>query len=179
MFHMNLPALHDSINISSQYCFGYWEVIFFLADDLPLEISIEKSWKELLIFIFIYMEKHHFEHSVCLTKTFFTSLSWDSPSKEMCSLTIFCGGEKGITQISSLLLTSHYLIQNISSWGKWLITEISGKQENTGNFICLCFLDSSLKQTFPLLVPWRFSYPKARLHSKTKDGWELQRRLNM
>lgn len=88
-FKYALKAMHlfcGFWSISNQHWFDYWKVIFFLPNDLPLGMGIEKSWKELLIFI--YVGKHHFEHSVCLTKSFFTFLSWDSPSKEMCSLTI-------------------------------------------------------------------------------------------
>lgn len=43
MLHMNLPLPYNSIKVTNQYYLGYWKVVFFQADDLPLGMSIEKK----------------------------------------------------------------------------------------------------------------------------------------
>lgn len=121
--------------------------------------------------LYSYVGKYHFEHSVCLTKSFFTFLlcvsfigdaflnnSLTEARKSLNKNHHYSYPTTTLYHISEFRTFHHGAKYQISN--RWLITEICRKRENTGNFICLCFLDSSLKPAFPLLVPWRSSHPE-------------------
>lgn len=54
MLYMKFPFPHDSIKVTNQYYFGYWKVIFFLADHLPLGMNIEKKLKRVCLYLYMW-----------------------------------------------------------------------------------------------------------------------------
>lgn len=54
MLYVKVPLPYDSIKVTNQYYFGYWKVIFFLADDLPLGMNIEKKLKRVCLHLYMW-----------------------------------------------------------------------------------------------------------------------------